>query len=239
MDKDLRPYWVKRAHLAYRSWYLRHRLAPHFAALGPHAVVMKPRYIEVFGPNVRLGRCATLIAEPDQRLRLGVWSLPGQRGELTIGDYALLTPGVRIMAAGSIQIGHSCMFAHGAYVTDCDWHGIYDRIAPEEEPRPVHIGDNVWIGDRATVLKGVTIGDNSIVAASSVVTRDVPANVIVAGNPARVVKELDPAGPFRTRADYLQDPRALFAEFDALDREMLRGNGLLRWLHSVIWPSRT
>jgi acetyltransferase-like isoleucine patch superfamily enzyme len=50
---------------------------------------------------------------------------------------------------------------------------------------PVHIGDNVWLGDHATVLKGVTIGDNSVVAARAVVTRDVPANVIVAGNPAK------------------------------------------------------
>jgi acetyltransferase-like isoleucine patch superfamily enzyme len=86
------------------------------------------------------------------------------------------------------------MMANGTYITDSDWHTVYDRTQRSpEQPTPVHIGDNVWLGDHATVLKGVTIGDNSVVAARAVVTRDVPANVIVAGNPARVVKELDPS----------------------------------------------
>jgi acetyltransferase-like isoleucine patch superfamily enzyme len=236
MQRDLRPYWVKRLLLGYRAWYAKHRLAPQFSSFGPYAVVMKPRYIEVFGPNVHLGRCATLIAEPDQRLRIGVWGRTPGSGELVIGDYALLTPGVRIMACDSIRIGNGCMFAHGAYVTDSDWHGIYDRIAIPETPRPVRIGDNVWVGDRATVLKGVTIGDNSIVAAGAVVTRDVAANTVVAGNPARPVKELDPDGPWYTRDEYLARPRELFAEFDALDREMLRDNRLLPWLKSLLWP---
>ena len=73
----------------------------------------------------------------------------------------------------------------------------------------MHIGDNVWLGDHATVLKGVTIGENSVVAARAVVTRDVPANVVVAGNPAKVVKELDPERGFTTRMDYFADPAEL------------------------------
>jgi acetyltransferase-like isoleucine patch superfamily enzyme len=55
---------------------------------------------------------------------------------------------------------------------------------------PVHIADNVWIGMNAVILKGVTIGENSVVAAGAIVSKNVPANVIVAGNPAIVVKEL-------------------------------------------------
>ena len=61
--------------------------------------------------------------------------------------------------------------AHGSYITDSDWHGLYDRVNRDSTPKPVRLGDNVWLGDRSTVLKGVTIGDNSIVAASSVVTK--------------------------------------------------------------------
>ena len=63
---------------------------------------------------------------------------------------------------------------------------------PKLKTAPVIIGNNVWIGMNATILKGVTIGDNSVVAAGSVVTKSVPANVVVAGNPAVVIKKLDP-----------------------------------------------
>jgi carbonic anhydrase/acetyltransferase-like protein (isoleucine patch superfamily) len=102
---------------------------------------------------------------------------------------------------------------------------------------PVHIGDNVWLGDHATVLKGVTIGDNSVVAARAVVTRDVPANVIVAGNPAKVVKELDPQREMVTRLDYFADPRGQRRFFDMVDREVLADNSFWRWLWSVVYPS--
>ena len=62
------------------------------------------------------------------------------------------------------------------------------RPAPNLETRPVKIADNVWIGMNAIILKGVTIGENSVVAAGAVVTKSVPANTVVAGNPAVVVK---------------------------------------------------
>ena len=87
------------------------------------------------------------------------------------------------------------------------------------------------------MLKGVTIGDNSVVAARAVVTRDVPANVVVAGNPARVVRELDPDEGFTTRMDLFKDPAGVEAFFDAVDREVLTGNSLWRWLLWLVWPA--
>mgnify|MGYP001372865331 CR=1 FL=1 len=66
------------------------------------------------------------------------------------------------MAAESVMIGDSCMFGHGACVTDADWHGIYDRALPVGQSKQVTLEDNVWIGDGAIVNKGVTIGKNSI-----------------------------------------------------------------------------
>ena len=128
------------------------------------------------------------------------------------------------------------MLANGAYITDSDWHTIYDRTVRDERATPVTIGDNVWLGDHATVLKGVTIGENSVVAARAVVTKDVPANVVVAGNPAKVVKELDPERAFVTRMDYFKDPAELERFFDAINREVLAGNTLWRWLWSVVYP---
>ena len=128
--------------------------------------------------------------------------------------------------------------ANGVYITDSDWHGLYDRTRRSDAVSPVHIGDNVWLGDHATILKGVTIGENSVVAAAAVVTRDVPANVVVAGNPAKVVKNLDPGQGFRTRADYFSNPESLTRFFDQVDREVLAGNSTLRWLFALLWPRR-
>lgn len=130
----------------------------------------------------------------------------GENGACTIGDFTLLN-GVFIMAEERIEIGSHCLLAWNVGIADSDFHPIaaaqrrldaealapYYRNRPERPPlhtAPVRIHDNVWIGMNAVVLKGVTIGENAIVAAGSVVSRDVPANVVVAGNPARVVKQL-------------------------------------------------
>ena len=71
---------------------------------------------------------------------------------------------------------------------------------------PVTIEENVWIGDSAIICKGVTIGENSIIGAGAVVSRDIPANTIAAGNPARVVKELDPGEQMTKRDHVFSDP---------------------------------
>jgi len=93
------------------------------------------------------------------------------------------------MAAESISIGDSCMIAHGAYISDADWHGIYDRAEPVGNTKPVILKDNVWIGDGAIICKGVTIGENSIIGAGAVVTKSIYKPGIYAGNPAKILKE--------------------------------------------------
>jgi carbonic anhydrase/acetyltransferase-like protein (isoleucine patch superfamily) len=98
--------------------------------------------------------------------------------------------------------------------------------------------DNAWVGDSAIVCKGVTIGENSIIGAGSVVTDDVPPNTIAAGNPARVVKELDPGAAITTRQQWFADPARLSRDFALLDRERLKGNTILGWLRSLIFPGR-
>jgi acetyltransferase-like isoleucine patch superfamily enzyme len=236
MRTDLRPYWVKKIYLRFRHWYAEHFLRPACDALGDHHTIMSPWYVSISGPNIRIGKCVTLIGERAAPVQIGVWGREPGSGKITIGDYVLLSPGSRISASDEITIGDSVMFANGAYVTDSDWHGIYDRTNRDPRVMPVHIGDNVWIGDHATVLKGVTIGENSVVAARAVVTRDVPANVVVAGNPAKVVKELDPEQGFTTRADYFEDPVKLERFFDAVERDLLGQNSFWNWLRALFFP---
>lgn len=237
MHQDLRPYWLKQLYLRYRRWYAEYFLRPRCTELGAHHTIMKPWYVHISGANIRIGRCFTAIGEPMHRVQIGVWGREAGQGRIQIGDCVLMSPGARLSASDEIVLGDGVMMANGSYITDSDWHTLYDRTARAPEPTPVHIGDNVWLGDHATVLKGVTIGANSVVAAQAVVTRDVPANVVVAGNPARVVKELDPDQGFTTRMDLFADPAGAEAFFDAVDREVLRENSLLRWLWSVVYPA--
>jgi acetyltransferase-like isoleucine patch superfamily enzyme len=238
MRQDRRPYWVKKSYLLFRHWYSNHFLAPACDSLGPNHTLMKPWYISISGPNIDIGKCVTIIAEPGNRVQIGVWGREADQGRICIGDYVLISPGVRISAGDEIIIEDNAMIANGVYITDSDWHGIYDRTARSDTVSPVRIGKNAWLGDGSRVLKGVTIGENSIVAAGAVVSRDVPANVVVAGNPAVVVKELDGGGEFIKRSDFFADPEGLEQFFDAVDAVVLADNSLLNWLRGLVAPSR-
>ncbi|CAA0084267.1 Putative acetyltransferase [BD1-7 clade bacterium] len=238
MRQDRRPYYIKKAYLKYRYWYTQYFMAPKCDELGDHPTFMKPWFTQISGPNIRIGRCVTVISETDQRVRIGVWGHEPDQGKITIGDCVLISPGSRISACDEIRIGNGVMLANGVYLTDSDWHGIYDRVSRPKEVNPIIIEDNVWLGDHCTVLKGVTIGKNSIVGAGSVVSKDVPANVIVAGNPAKVVKQLDADADFRTRNDFYKDPEGLNTWYDKIDYMVLKDNGLFNWLRALIRPTR-
>jgi maltose O-acetyltransferase len=111
---------------------------------------------------------------------------------LKIGNHCNLN-GTMIYCRDSVSIGDFCMFGPGCKIVDNDSHRVVrDVFERRKSPQsaPIVIRNNVWIGMHSLVLKGVEIGQNSIVAAYSVVTKDVPPNTIVAGNPAKPVKEL-------------------------------------------------
>jgi len=234
--RDHRPYFVKRAYLQFQRLYVARFLEPQFAALGPGHTFMKPWHVEVFGGPIAIGDCVNVIATADGKVRLSVWSAGPGLGHITIGHYCMLCPGARIGSAAGVTIADNCMLASNTYITDSDWHGLYNRICPGQS-QPVTINENVWIGDSAIVCKGVTIGENSIVGAGAVVAADVPPNTVVAGNPARPIKQLDAAEVFTTRAQWFADPQRLARQIDAMDQLMLKGNTLSGWLRSLIKPS--
>ncbi len=238
MRRDHRPYSVKRAFLRLQHLYARHFVVPHFASIGKGYFFVHPWHVKVFGPDIRVGDYVNILAAADKKVRISVWPNGAGKGRIAIGHYCLISPAVRISSSEEVRIGNSCMIASGAYITDSDWHDIYNRVAFGRSA-PVDIGDNVWIGDSAIVCKGVSIGANSIVGAGSVVTGPVPPNCIAAGNPARVVRELDPAEAFVTRAHWFEDPTALFRGMDQFDRALLGRNSLTHWLRTVLFPGRT
>ncbi len=135
---------------------------------------------------------------PHAKLRIGRWAWIGHgckirvhEGEVAIGAKTVIGQECTISAYQHVSIGRECILADRVMLIDFD-HGVTEVERPIRlqgiYKRDVHVGHNVWIGYGACVLRGVSVGDNSIVGTSSVLTRDVPANAVVGGAPARVIR---------------------------------------------------
>ncbi len=237
MRRDHRPYWLHRLTATFARAYVDRIVAPQFDAVGEGLQIIRPREVEVIGPNIRLGRYVHINAARGHPVKLCVWFEGERLGKIEIGDYVLISPGSQIISSIGISIGAGTMLASGVYISDSDWHGTYDRTHEAGQAAPVVIEENVWLGLRVIVGKGVRIGKNSIVGAGSVVTHDIPPNVIAAGNPAIVKRKLDPATPLRTRADYFADPATLASQVEGLNRAFLKNNTTFDWLRSTLFPA--
>lgn len=126
----------------------------------------------------------------------GCWfALYPETATMSIGEGSIVNLGCMIAANERIEIGRHCMFANYCFLTDAD-HRFDDPDLPVTHqgmrPKgPVTIGDNCWFGTNCVVTGGVTIGERTVVGANSVVTGDLPAGVIAAGAPARVIREIE------------------------------------------------
>lgn len=111
---------------------------------------------------------------------------------IEIGDHTRIN-GASIHATEKIIIGRNCLIAANVTIVDSDGHGLNpdERHLVNPVSRPVIIEDNVWIGINCIILKGVTIGKNSVIGAGSVVAKNVPANCVVTGNPVQIVKTFE------------------------------------------------
>jgi acetyltransferase-like isoleucine patch superfamily enzyme len=117
--------------------------------------------------------------------RLELVSLPG--GHLEIGNNVFINYGTSVVSSAHVQIGNDCLIGTHVMVMDCDFHRVEDK-AWDTTGVPIIIEDRVWLGNRAIILKGVRVGHDAVVAAGSVVTKDVEPRTVVAGNPAALVR---------------------------------------------------
>jgi acetyltransferase-like isoleucine patch superfamily enzyme len=145
------------------------------------------------GVKLEIGRTA--------RLRIGRWAWLGHdckirvhEGEVSIGAKTVMGQECTISAFQHVSIGRECIIADRVMLIDFD-HGVVDVERPIRlqgiYKRDVRVGHNVWIGYGACILRGVTIGENSVIGTSAVVTRTLPPNAVIAGNPARVIRMRD------------------------------------------------
>jgi acetyltransferase-like isoleucine patch superfamily enzyme len=166
------------------------------------------------GPDVRFGSTARIVNAGDRsRIAVGAHTLcDGELlvhdygGRIEIGESTYIGAGTRVWSGELVRIGAHVFIAHNVTITDTNSHQLdageraehYQRTVVEGRPfekgtiktAPITIGDHAWINFNVAILKGVTIGEGAIVGAGAVVTKDVPPYVLVAGNPAHVVRPL-------------------------------------------------
>lgn len=176
--------------LFYRWLYANLFLGQGITCSGAILLSKTPESVIRIGNNVRLiSNYSRTLSNTKCKIR----AFFGSR--ITIGDNVGLNGASVTCRTTSIEIGDGTIIASNVIIVDSDFHGSWP---PEnrthnmgfENDRAVKIGKNVWIGMNVLILKGVSIGDNSVIAAGSVVARDIPSDVIAGGVPARVLKPL-------------------------------------------------
>lgn len=117
-------------------------------------------------------------------------SLARPEARLVIENDVFINYGVDIGLMREVVIGEKALIGNECLIYDSDWHSL-DGLDQQIPVAPTHIGRGAWLGARVTVMKGVTIGDNTVVAANSTVTADLPPNVLAGGSPARVIRPIE------------------------------------------------
>lgn len=237
MRRDHRPYWFKRVLMRLNQWYSKYYVHPQFDTIGQGARFLAPRSLQVNGPHIHAGRFLHLISNKNKPVKLTTWGDKNHQGNITIGDYCLIAPGVEVTAMSRITIGDNCMLAADVLIHDSDWHGLYNRLRPFRCTADVTLSNNVWVGTRAIITKGVSIGENSVIGAGAVVTKDIPANCVAAGNPAKIVKQLNPKRRMLTRAFLFKDGDQYWQQQSEIDAYFTLDNSTVHWLRSIIKPT--
>jgi acetyltransferase-like isoleucine patch superfamily enzyme len=150
----------------------------------PLSVRLAGRIRLTAGGQIEFGQGVSLVGNI---VPIEIFSHEGAR--ISIGDHTFINYGSSISAHKQVKIGHHCLLGQYTLIFDNQEHGVDHRdVVPPSAP--VTIGDHVWIGSMVTILPGVSIGHHAAVGAGSVVTKDIPANCLAVGNPARVVRQL-------------------------------------------------
>lgn len=197
LARILYPYRLARRFQSVRDDLYTIWIRPNFGQIGQHSSIYYPCILQGKGEKqIEIGDFTTIQGH----CVLGCWNEYGHQHfqpSLVIGSHCDIGEYNQISACNKVTIGDGLLTGRYVYIGD-NSHGTlsWDEAGTPPAQRElqskdeIRIGRHVWIGDKATILAGVTIGDNVIIGANSVVTRDIPSNCIAAGAPARIVKQL-------------------------------------------------
>ncbi len=240
MRDDHRPLWVRKIQETCSQLYTRHFLLPQFSAFGKGVEIIGPHRLEVYGDQISIGDYVHIHTCKGHMSRLCTWpNATGVSGRIDIRNYCLISPSVQIISADKIELGENVMLASHVYVSDADWHDIYHRTESPGKTAPIKLGNNVWVGQGAKILKGVTIGDNTVVAAGAIVTKSFPDNIIIGGNPARKIGTLNKKNKMTKRDAMFTGPKDYEKVMEYLKRIKNGQNSVWRWLKGILWPDKS
>jgi len=154
-----------------------------------HPLLLKGKGTISFGKNVQIG----VVSSPNFYSHYTYLEARDERSEIIIGDNVTINNAFSVECSSKVVIENDVLIGLNCSIIDNDGHNlaIEKRSTGNPKTAPVHIRQNVFLGSNVSILKGVTIGKNSIIGNGSVVTKDIPENVIAAGNPAKVIRNLD------------------------------------------------
>lgn len=163
-----------------------------------YSTFMVKRQLTTWGENLRARNAGEIFKGKDAEIHVGNNVLLERKVRLSLGDNARIYIGdnsylgdfCNLLAVQEINIGRDCAISWHVLFMDTSSHPLgFKGEVPRTKIAPIRIEDHVWIGCRAVILKGVTVGEGAIIANNAVVTKDVPPRTMVAGNPAKVIKE--------------------------------------------------
>jgi len=170
------------------------------------------KMVTIVGEGVKFYKTTTILhmyGASAKNIKIGAKSrIHGElavcaKGTIEMGEYTKIGPGTKILSVNKVVVGDLTAMATNCVVCDNNNHsvnphdreimrktpsGSFERSWENSDSAPIIIGRNVWVGANVRICKGVTIGDGSVLAANAVITKDVPANCVAAGNPAKIVK---------------------------------------------------
>ncbi len=194
----LYPYKIHQRLIGYKNMFYTLWIRNFLGSIGKHSIICCPCSLQGGGQkNIMIGDNTTIYGNSV----LGCWTKYCEqdfpKASITIGNHCNIGEYNHITACNKITIGNGLLTGRYVIISDNNHGGLSEeeaKIQPAfrelKSKGEVVIGNNVWLGDKVSVLAGVHIGNNVIVAANAVVTKDVPDNSIVAGVPARVVKQI-------------------------------------------------
>lgn len=178
---DFQNLWGNFWAVSRARWYLRRA-----TSLGPKARVWGRPVIQNFGELVIGDRLQLVSTVARSEI------VSGPQGRVEIGDRVYINYGCSISAQDLVSIGNGSSIGTYCILMDNDFHSVDPALRNERPPSsPIILEENVWLGARVIVLKGVRIGRDSVIGAGSVVTRDIPPSSVAAGSPARVIRSVE------------------------------------------------